>query len=396
MSEEINLSSVASVSVQAVSVQTMAEALKEGMFKGIPKVGEVVEGVVIQLTRGLLRLDIPGVKTGVIRGSEFFNTPECEQLKIGDLVQATVVDLDNEKGELELSLRMRSGALTLDKFNEYKRDKTPIEVKIVGANRGGLLVAYQNVHGFMPVSQLSLEHYPTVSDGDREKILAKLQAFVGQSFSVAVLDFNPDQGTFIASERAARGEDQKTLLNKYQLGQILDVTVVKLIEAGVFVELEKGLTGFIHISELAWHYLPHPSSVVSVGQKFPAKIIAVEGEKVFLSRRKLLEDPWKNAETKYAVGQKTPGKVLKITPFGLFVEVDPEIHGLAHMSEISLDGKASPSEVAKLGDVLEFTIITLEPKEHRLGLSLKKQIVKETTVPETPHQNPETVSLPSP
>ena len=354
------------------TVQTMEEALKSGIFKTVPRLGDVVEGTVLHITRGLVRLDIRGVKAGVIRGPEFFGTPECANLKVGDLVQAVVIDFDNEKGELELSLKMRSGALIWERLAGCKRERTPIETRIVGANRGGLLINFQGIQGFLPVSQLAISNYPSVPDGDREKILEKLMAFVNQTINVVVLDFDQNQGTLIVSERAAKGEDQKTLLGKYQLGQIIPVQVVKLIEAGAFVEIEKGLTGFIHISELAWHYLPHPSAVVKVGEQFEAKIIGVEGEKVFLSRRKLLEDPWKKAGEKYQVGQKVKGKVLKITPFGLFVEVDPEIHGLAHVSELAPEGKAEPSAVAKIGDELEFSIITLEPKEHRLGLSLIK------------------------
>ena len=352
-------------------LNTMDDVVKSGVFKVLPKVGDTVEGVVLHVTRGLLRLDVKGIKTGVIRGAEFFSAPECSQFKVGDNVSAMITDLDNEKGELELSLKMRGGAMVWEQLTASKREKSTVEVKVVSANRGGLLVSFQGVQGFLPVSQLSLAHYPTVPDGDKEKILAKLMSFVGTPLAVTVLDFDPHQGTFVVSERSAKGEDQKTLLGKYALGQLLDVQVVKIIDAGAFVEMEKGLTGFIHISELAWHYLPHPSAVVNVGQKFQAKIIGMEGEKVFLSRRKLLEDPWRNAGDKYAVGQNVQGKILKITPFGFFVEVDTEIHGLAHISELSLDGKADPVALAKIGDTLAFTIITLEPKEHRLGLSLK-------------------------
>jgi ribosomal protein S1 len=139
------------------------------------------------------------------------------------------------------------------------------------------------------------------------------------------------------------------------------------------VEFGDNLEGLVHNSELAWQRIDDPKELFSVGQKINAEIINIDGSKIFLSIKKLQKDPWKDIDKKYKVGQNVKGKVLKSNPFGLFVELDENIHGLAHISELSKKQISDPGEIAKAGDEMEFTIISIEPKEHRLGLSLKDE-----------------------
>jgi ribosomal protein S1 len=157
---------------------------------------------------------------------------------------------------------------------------------------------------------------------------------------------------------------------------------------GIFVEFgQDKLEGLVHISELAWQRIDDPSSIVKVGDKIKAEIINVEGSKIFLSMKKLKEDPWKNISDKYKVGQTVKGKVLKVNPFGLFVELDPDIHGLAHISELADKPIIDPNEIAKPGDVLDFKILSIEPANHRLGLSVKA-LKEKTSIPEAPEVSP--------
>ncbi|MBU4453404.1 S1 RNA-binding domain-containing protein, partial [Patescibacteria group bacterium] len=173
--------------------------------------------------------------------------------------------------------------------------------------------------------------------------------------------------------------EQQNVISKISIGDIIEGTVTALADFGAFVKfLPKGVTdqsgaleGLVHISEIAWQRIDHPKDLLRVGQVLKAEIIGIDGSKIFLSMKKLKTDPWADVENKYKVGDIVEGTVLKTNPFGLFVELDEDIHGLAHVSELGEDNAENPSKVAKSGDVLKFKIVSLEPKEHRLGLSLK-------------------------
>jgi len=186
----------------------------------------------------------------------------------------------------------------------------------------------------LPVSQLSPENYPRVSGGDKSKILEKLKEFVGKSVEVRIIDADERSEKLIVSEKAVWEEQQKDLIDKFKIGDTVEGTVTAVADFGVFVKFEN-LEGLVHISEIAWQRIEHPKDIVKVGQEVKAEIIAIEGSKIFLSMRKLLTDPWAEVAKKYDIGQKVTGKVLKINPFGLFVELDDDIHGLAHISELS-------------------------------------------------------------
>ncbi len=351
--------------------QTMEKLLADGQFFKIPKVGDVVKGKVLNVTKNEVYLDVENYKTGVVRGRELCNeSSEYANLKPGDEVEATVIELENERGEIELSFRFAGHKKIWDKLTELMKSGEIISVPVADANKGGLMVNVNKIIGFLPVSQLAPEHYPRVPGGEKNKILEKLRQFIGQSMEAKIIDVNEEEEKLIVSEKAAWEEKQKNIISSYKVGDIIEGEISALADFGAFVKFDN-LEGLVHISELAWQRIDHPQDVVSVGQKIKAEIIGVEGSKIFLSIKKLVEDPWKKIGEKYKVGQIVDGKVLKINPFGLFVELDPEIHGLAHISELSSKQIQSPSEVANVGDVLKFKIISIEPVDHRLGLSLR-------------------------
>ncbi|MDP3244653.1 MAG: S1 RNA-binding domain-containing protein [bacterium] len=356
--------------------QTGSEELRKLLltkdFTKIPKEGETVKGIVIAASKNEVRVDIEGFKTGVIRGPELSDVKMLyPDLKEGQEIEATVIDLDNEDGEVELSLRFTGQRRVWDEIEKMKQENQTVEAKIVDANRGGLMavVGSQNV-GFIPVSQLSPEHYPRVPGGDKSKILEKLREFIGQSIKVKVLDFSEKEKKIIFSEKSIWEEDQKEMLSKYKVGDVIEGKVTALADFGAFVAFDE-LEGLVHISEIAWQRLDNPADVLKVGDEVKAKIIGLEGSKIFLSIRELVDDPWKKAEERYKVGQIVKGKVLKVNPFGLFVELDPEIHGLAHVSELELGPGEKPEEKIKPNDEVEFRIVSLESAAHRLGLSQK-------------------------
>ncbi len=345
--------------------------LEESGMTAIPKVGDVVTGTVISFAKNEVRIDIPSFKTGVVRGREIFSeSAEVAALKPGDEVEATVLALENEHGNLELSFRSAGHRKAWDAILTAHKAGAALEVTIVEANKGGLMVRVNHMMGFLPVSQLAPEHYPRVTGGDKSKILEKLKSFVGQSLKVKVLDANEANEKLIVSEKAVWEDEQAAVIAKYKIGDTVTGTVTALTDFGAFVKFDT-LEGLVHISEIAWQRIDHPRDVLQVGQEVTCQVIGIQGSKIFLSMKKLVDDPWKNVGDKYHVGQIVRGKIIKANPFGFFVELDPDIHGLAHVSELSHKPVKDPLEVAKVGEEKTFKIVSIEPESHRLGLSLK-------------------------
>lgn len=345
--------------------------LEEGQYLNIPKVGDVITGKVISVGRREIRLDIEGIGTGVIRGKELFaESGEAGHLVLGDQVQATIIDRENENGEMELSFRFAGQQRAWEELRRLFSTGQTVKTKILEANKGGLIVRLQNITGFLPVSQLSPEHYPRVSGGDKSKILEKLKSLVNGDMDVRVLDVNEQEEKLIVSEKSVWEDEQKNVISQYKVGDIIEGDVTAVADFGAFVKFD-ALEGLVHISEIAWQRIDHPKDILSIGQRVKAEIIGIEGSKIFLSMKKLMKDPWADVHAKYHVGDLVEGTVLKVNPFGFFVELDPEIHGLAHVSELSEQPVEDVTTIGKPGDKLKFRVVSIEPNEHRLGLSVK-------------------------
>jgi small subunit ribosomal protein S1 len=350
----------------------------------LPKSGDLVKGTVISTAKNLVRLDIHGVTSGVVRGPELQDeSGEYSDINIGDEVEATVLDTENENGEMELSFMHAGHQKAWDNLESLMNEGTIVHAKIISANKGGLMARIGHVVGFLPVSQLTTENYPRVEGGDKNKILEKLNQLVNKTLDVKVIDVDETDEKLIVSEKAAWEEQQKSVLEKYKPGTVVEGTVTGVVDFGAFVEFDEGLEGLVHISELAWQRIEDPNDIVKVGDKVKAEIIAVDGSKISLSIKKLQEDPWKKAAQRYSVGDVVKGTVLKVNPFGLFVELDDEIHGLAHISELAETPVQDPTTIAKPGDTLDFKIISIESEQHRLGLSIKALTAKEEPKKET-------------
>jgi len=364
----------------------------------IPQVGDIVEGMVISSSKAEVRLDINGIMIGVVRGRElFFEAQEYAGLKPGDKIEATMIDAENENGELELSFKHAGQERAWSNLNEAYRQGTPLKVRISEANRGGLLVNYLQIQAFLPVSQLSPENYPRVAGGDKNKILEKLKSLIGKELEVKVINLDKNEDKLIVSEKEAWQERQKDVISQYRVGMTVEGVITAVTNFGIFVNFGDNLEGLIHISELAWQRIDDPSDLYHVGDKIKAEIINIDGAKIFLSAKKLLDDPWKAIAKKYKVGERHRATILKINPFGLFVELDKDIHGLAHVSGLDLAAGEKIEQKFKIGQELELTITSLEPSEHRLGLALKNKETKtaksktdESTASASPAPTPKT------
>ncbi|MBI4142982.1 S1 RNA-binding domain-containing protein [Candidatus Uhrbacteria bacterium] len=366
----------------------------------IPKVGELVHGTVVGIGRNEVKIDITGFRAGIVRGKELVDeSGATANVAVGDAVEAVVVDLENERGMVELSFRSAGHQKAWNELMELRRAGTVTPVRVLDANKGGLLVQLGRVKGFLPVSQLSPGNYPRVTGGDRQRIFEKLKSFVGKVFDVKVIDIDEREEKLIVSEKAAWEEGQAQVLARYHVGDIIEGDITALADFGAFVRfstMPEGtpesptnyLEGLIHISELAWQRVEHPRDVLTMHQHVRCQIINIEGSKIFLSLKRLSEDPWVKASERYQIGQAVDGKVVKVQPFGLFVELDPDIHGLAHVSELGDPAPSSPDAVAKVGETHRFSIISIDPKEHRLGLRLVTDGAAPASASEAPSETP--------
>ncbi|HEX9664752.1 MAG TPA: S1 RNA-binding domain-containing protein [Patescibacteria group bacterium] len=359
---------------QPDQLQEMERLIAEKKLRQIPKVGEIIDGKVISVSKSEVHLDLDGLTTGVVRGRELYDeSGDYSNLKVGDQASATVLDLENEKGEMELSFMHAGHRKAWDHLEELRATGAVIPAKIISANKGGLMARVGKVAGFLPVSQLSVDNYPRVEGGDRGRILEKLNKLINQTMDVKVIDIDEKEEKLIVSEKAAWEEAQKETIAKYNVGDVVDGKVTGVVDFGVFVEFGPGLEGLVHISELAWQRIDSPADIVKVGDQIKAQIISIDGAKISLSMKKLQEDPWKKEIEKFKVGDQIKGKILKVNPFGLFVELTENIHGLAHISELSDEPIKNPRDHFKTGDQLDFKIISIEPDNHRLGLSLRER-----------------------
>jgi len=340
--------------------------------KTLPKIGQLIEGKVISSSNSEVLVDVNGLTVGVVRGYELQDeSGETKDIKPGDIISATVIDLDNEKNQVELSFRATGHKKAWGKLSEYAKDKTVVDAVVTEANKGGLMVKVGGVRGFLPVSQLSSEHYPRVEGGSKTKILERLQELIGKTLKVEILDAVEEEEKLIVSEKETVKEEQEKIVSKYKVGDIVKGKISGVVSFGAFVEFDDGLEGLIHISEIAWKRIDDPNEYLKVGDIVTAKIIDINDSKISLSMKQLDKDPWKNVEEKYKIGQKVKGKILKTNPFGAFVELDKEIHGLAHISELSKGIVRDINEVVEIGKTYDFKIVSIDAKNHRLGLSIK-------------------------
>lgn len=340
-----------------------------------PKIGEIVKGKVVAKEKGALFLDLGVFGTGIIYGKEFFEVKtRLKDLKEGENVFAKVIDLENEEGYVDLSISQAGKEITWQELYEKKETGEIMPVKILGANKGGLLTEISGIVGFLPVSQLSPAHHPRAKDGQTNQIFKELQKFIGKELEVQIIDLNPKTEKLILSEKLKEAGRIRENLKNYKVGEVVEGEITGILDFGAFLRFSKEGTcpepieGLIHISELDWQIVENPLEIVKVGQKIKAQITEIANDKVFLSLKSLKKDPWIGLEKKYKKGARVVGKITKFNPFGAFVQVSPKIQALCHISEFGTRDKME--EKIKIGQKYDFQILEINPKEHRMSLRL--------------------------
>lgn len=333
-----------------------------------PKNGDIVEGTVIAIDTNKLFVDIPPHSTGIIYGREFINMRSViRNINIGDTLSAKVIEEENADGYVELSLQEARQAIVWAEAEEAISNKKVFELPVKDANKGGLLIEWQNIVGFLPASQLKPEHYPRVEDGDKDKILRQLKELVGQKIVVSIITADPKEGKLIFSEKNITAEDREEIVEKYQVGDTISGEVTGIVDFGVFIKVEEGLEGLAHISELDWGLVEDPKEMFKVGQKIKAKIIEIKDGKISLSIKALKDNPWKEASSKYKKGDQVEGVIIKFNKHGALASIEEGVAGLVHVSDFGTEEKLR--ETLELGKSYPFTITIFEPDERRMALS---------------------------
>lgn len=337
-----------------------------------PKEGEIVEGTVSAIGRARVYIDLPPFGTGLIFGREYMNARDIlRKVSVGDTIAAKVVMPENEEGYIELSLKEARQALIWAEAEEAVKRGTVLSLPVKEANKGGLIIDWQGIPGFLPASQLSAEHYPRVADGDRDKILSSLMELVGTSLNVIMITADPKEHKLIFSEKGLQEKEEKEeKVNKYEVGSVVTGEVTGAVDFGVFVKLEPGLEGLVHISELDWGLVEDTRALYKVGDEVKVKIIEVKDDKISLSIKQLRENPWVEAAKKYEKGQLVDAVVIKYNRHGALASIEEGVAGLVHISEF--ENEEGLKNTLSLGSVYKFKITLFEPSEQRMTLSYKE------------------------
>ena len=331
--------------------------------------GETVSGTVLSVKKHEVLIDLGAQGVGFVPRREVGFSHSINE---GDEVSASVVDTELDNGLSLLSLRKAAKDRGWEEISAKMEAGEVINVSPYDANRGGLLAEYEGVRGFLPVSQLSAEHYPRVGSSDKDEILQRLNALVGQSIQVRILDADRKANKLIFSEKEAVKDGLAERFEKLAIGDTVKGVVTGVVDFGVFVNVE-GIEGLVHISEISWERVSSPGDYVKVGDTIEAKIISIDKDRLSLSMKQLKKDPWLDEVEKFKSGEKVEGTVTRITPFGAFVQISPSVEALVHVSELSDGGDADPEKVFTLNERKEFVVLEIDKENRKISLSLSKK-----------------------
>lgn len=359
--------------VKKAEPQTMEELLRAEEEKSKPLAeNDTIEGTVVSVTKAGIWLDLGVYGTGLAVGADAAEAGYKDSIP-GDKISATVVVPEMDEGYALLSLKKASREKIWDRLTELKQAGEIVTVKPFDANKGGLLIEFEGVKGFLPVSQLSTEHYPRVSDKD--EIVNRLNALSGKDLSVVILDVDKKEGKLIFSEKEASKDAVSEVISGIEIGAKVKGKVTGVVDFGIFMNID-GIEGLVHISEISWDRVENPSEFAKVGDTIEVVVIGKEHDKISLSLKRLQEDPWAKEVSSIKVGDEIEGEVTRITPFGAFVRITKSVEALVHISELSEDHIANPSEVVEVGGKYKFKVISVDINNHKLALSLKEMGVK--------------------
>lgn len=344
---------------------TMDDLLAGNSVKQVTS-GEVITGKVMSVRKHEVLIDLGAQGVGFVPRRE---VGYSRQLNIGDEVTASVVEAELDNGYSLLSLRKAAKDRGWEEVQEKMDAGDIIDIQPYDANRGGMLIEYEGVRGFLPVSQLSAEHYPRVGSADKDEILQRLNSLIGQTLKVRIIDADRKTNKLIFSEKEAVKDGLAARFEKLAVGDAVKGVVTGVVDFGAFVNVE-GIEGLVHISEISWERVNNPGDYVKVGDSIEAKIISIDKERLSLSIKQLTKDPWLDEVEKFNKGDKVEGTVTRITPFGAFVQISPAVEALVHISELGSGSDVDPEKVFTLNERKEFIVLEIDKDNRKISLSL--------------------------
>ena len=351
--------------------------LDEGIRIDFPRKGEIREGVIASITPDQILVNVGTKSEGVITGRELESIPKdiLESFDVDQPILVYILDPEDQNGNLVLSYTKAYEEQIWKKAEEAMASKEAIDSVISGYNKGGLIVDFGILRGFIPASQIALSRRMDVSGESPEQRYGKM---VGQPIRIRIIEVDRERRRLIFSERQASSETRESLKQKvidgFTEGEILTGRVASLADFGAFININGMADGLVHLSEISWDHIRKPSDVLQVGQEVQVKVISVDKEKnrIGLSIRQTQDDPWLGQVAKYQVGQLVEGVITRLTKFGAFAKLDDAFEGLIHISEISDKRIEHAKEVLKEGDKVTLRIIKIDPANHRIGLSVRR------------------------
>lgn len=349
------------------TIKTMTELAEEFGDKLVPyKPGDTIEAEILDISPRKVVVDVMGLTVGVIPEAEFsFDTIE---MKKGDKISVYVLSMENDDGYVILSHKRANREALWETLKAKSEAGEIMSVKVSGANRGGLLVEAGGIDGFIPVSQLSSDHYPKVQNGSGGEIARRLQELIGQTLKVKVLNVDKNTNKLIFSEKAVQGLMKDSAVDTANLGDVMEATVTGIAPFGLFVSADS-IEGLVHISEISWDRVTNINTMFEVGQRIKVKVIQIEGNRVSFSIKRMQPDPWIQAYEDYKPGAQVEGEVTRLTNFGAFVKISDHVAGLCHVTQMG-EGVNDPKDVVTVGKKYKFEIVNIEPATHRCSLKM--------------------------
>lgn len=338
----------------------------------IPGRGEIVKGEIIQVRDKEIIVNVGCKKDGIIPKDEIIIEADrklSDVFNTGDQIEAKVLKTDDGEGNLLLSRKKLEANEHWNEVNSALENKSNINVKVTAKAKGGVIAAYKEISGFIPMSQLS------------DKYVEKPEDFIGKVFPVKVVQANLKRNKAVFSHRAYLVEEKNRkideLWSRLNAGDIIEGTVMRFVDYGAFVDIG-GIDGLLHISEISWGKIKHPSDVLKLGQKIRVKVLSLdrEKEKVSLGLKQTTPEPWENIENCYHKGDIIEGKVVQLKEYGAFVEIVPGMDGLVHISEIAHKHVANPANELKVGQIVSAKILDIDKDNRRISLSIKETLEK--------------------
>ena len=348
--------------------------------------GDIVEGTVLAVKEDEIILNIGYKSEGIITSDEYTNTPNVDLttvVKVGDSMDAKVLKVNDGEGQVSLSYKRLAAERGMRELEEAYENEEVLTAEVTKVLKGGLSVVINEARVFIPASLIS------------DSYVRDLNKYAGKTIDFVITEYNPRKRRIIGNRKklilAKKEKSKEKLFNNIEVGMKVEGTVKNIVDFGVFIDLG-GADGLLHISEMSWGRIDNPKKLFKVGDTVETFIKEINGEKIALSLKFEDENPWIDAEEKYAVGNIVTGKVARMTSFGAFIELEPGIDALLHVSQISIEHIDKPSDALKIGQEVTCKVVDLNTEERKISLSIKAielEKSKEETVEEAVEETEE-------